>query len=83
MGIFDKLSNLIFENNSENSSEIDTSEPKKSRLSDIFFKTEEETLQKGKRSLSSIFFEDDNTPRKPRRKLSDILFEDTEEDKKK
>lgn len=80
MGIFDKLSNLIFENDSGNNSEIDSSKPKKNRLSDIFFTTEEDVLQSGKRSLSSIFFEDNNTPRKPRRKLSDILFEDTEED---
>ena len=79
MSIFDRLSNLIFEDDSQNSSTVNSSKSRKNRISDIFFKPEE-TSQKGKRNISSIFFEDENSPKKPRRKLSDILFETNEED---
>lgn len=79
MSIFDKLSNLIFEDESQNNSTVNNSKSKKSRISDIFFKTEE-ISQKEKRNLSSIFFEDDNSIKKPRRRLSDIFFETNEED---
>lgn len=80
MGLFDKISNLIFEEDSENTT---PSKKKKTSLSDIFFEDDSiETTQtkKKKLSLSDIFYEDDSAkaaqPKKKKLSLSDIFFEE-------
>lgn len=61
MSIFDKLSNLIFEEDSENNQKKNTTPNKKGKWSDIFFEedTPVDEQPKKKKGFMDIFFEED------------------------
>ena len=65
MNILDKLSNLIFEEESTSSPKKQEKTKKKGRLSDLFFEEEDTTVAtytKPRKRLSDLFFEDEPEP---------------------
>lgn len=78
MGLFDKLSNLIYENPDDDNN----SEKKKKSWTDVFFESDsqENTSSASKKSWTDIFFEDSEKPAKKKKGLVDFLFEDEPED---
>ena len=90
MGLFDKISNLIFEenpNDEKNGNKSHSSHTKKGSWTDIFFEEvqekSEESSEKRTKSFLDIFFEEvpeEKSKEGKKRKFSDIFFEEVSDD---